>query len=502
MLRLPGTWNHKGRAAGGESLPVQFLDFRPAVKDWTVSELVSQFGPAPVDVSGNGADAIEPAMPAGVPAELLARLEEEPSDRSTQSFSLVAACLEAGFSDGETLALALRHRPTREKYGERARGEVERSIRKLRVGLASPSPSPSRPRPQVSPSPVPSPSRGRDGDGTSSQPRPDEGTTPSSWQPIDLVARAARAPEPPEIVGLLYPGSNHLVSGESEALKTWLALIAAVDELAAGRGVLWVDGDDVGAGALLERLRLLGAEDEAIRGRFAYVLPEEPLEKPPRRGARSRTCARLPSRRPRRSQCAARPARARPGSRHRRRAVLPAHRPDPESADGGRPHRQRREGEGRARRVGDRLRAQEIESRGAPRPDNVAAARTRRIRARADRRAQGSTRDTCSGRAPASSCSRAGTGPTRGASSPTAVAARRANSGRRSSWSASAPTSSSGRSLHRGRRSRRTSKGKREFLRVAIDCLIGEGYATEFEGPHAARLVRLEQRFREDEDAS
>jgi hypothetical protein len=43
-------------------------------------------------------------------------------------------------------------------------------------------------------------------------------------------------------------------------------------------GRLWVDGDDVGRGALLERLRLLGAGDEAIASSFAYVLPEAPLE--------------------------------------------------------------------------------------------------------------------------------------------------------------------------------------------------------------------------------
>jgi hypothetical protein len=32
VLRLPGTWNHKGRARGTRSWPVELLDFRPAVK--------------------------------------------------------------------------------------------------------------------------------------------------------------------------------------------------------------------------------------------------------------------------------------------------------------------------------------------------------------------------------------------------------------------------------------------------------------------------------------
>jgi hypothetical protein len=40
--------------------------------------------------------------------------------------------------------------------------------------------------------------------------------------------------------------------------------------------------------------------------------------------------------------------------------------------------------------------------------------------------------------------------------------------------------------------------GKREYVRVAIDCLIGEGFASEFEGPRNARLVRLDRPFTEE----
>jgi hypothetical protein len=96
--------------------------------------------------------------------------------------------------------------------------------------------------------------------------------------PIDLVARSANPPAPPSIVGLFYCGLNHNVSGEPEALKTWLMAAASAEELAAGHGVLWVDGDDVGPAAVLERLRLFGADDESIATRFAYVLPDEPLD--------------------------------------------------------------------------------------------------------------------------------------------------------------------------------------------------------------------------------
>ncbi len=99
-----------------------------------------------------------------------------------------------------------------------------------------------------------------------------------SWQPRELVASTANPPEPPDVIGLFYIGCNHLISGLSESLKTWLALTAAVGELARGRGVLWVDGDDVGRGAVLERLRLLDADDHAIAQRFAYIAPDEPLD--------------------------------------------------------------------------------------------------------------------------------------------------------------------------------------------------------------------------------
>jgi hypothetical protein len=46
----------------------------------------------------------------------------------------------------------------------------------------------------------------------------------------------------------------------------------------AGRGVIWLDGDDVGPGAVLERLRLFGVADKTISERFAYVLPDRPLD--------------------------------------------------------------------------------------------------------------------------------------------------------------------------------------------------------------------------------
>lgn len=102
--------------------------------------------------------------------------------------------------------------------------------------------------------------------------------SPSSWLPLDIVALAANPPAPPEIIDLFYAGYNHLVSGESEAQKTWLLLCAVTVELELGNGVYWVDGDGVGSGALQERLRLLGADDAAISEGFAYARPDAPLD--------------------------------------------------------------------------------------------------------------------------------------------------------------------------------------------------------------------------------
>jgi hypothetical protein len=92
------------------------------------------------------------------------------------------------------------------------------------------------------------------------------------------VAWRSNPPKPAAIIELFYPGNNHLLSGESEALKTWLMAAASASELLGGHGVVWVDGDDVGPGAVLERLRLFGVDDETIAASFAYYLPNDPLD--------------------------------------------------------------------------------------------------------------------------------------------------------------------------------------------------------------------------------
>jgi AAA domain len=155
--------------------------------------------------------------------------------------------------------------------GKRPPGWTDKDEAEWR-GETTSSPTSSPPRPQVTSSLVPTPYGGDE----------DEHLVPdlvpsSSWTPSDIVALGAEPTLPPEVAGLFYVGKNHLLSGESEAGKTWLALAAVADELNAGRGVLWVDADDVGAGDLLERLRSLEVADDVIARLFAYVLPDDGL---------------------------------------------------------------------------------------------------------------------------------------------------------------------------------------------------------------------------------
>jgi hypothetical protein len=73
------------------------------------------------------------SVPADLPKHLRDRLEEAPNgDRSAQTAGLVVAAVEWALSDGEVIALALVHRPTREKYGARADREAARMLAKVR----------------------------------------------------------------------------------------------------------------------------------------------------------------------------------------------------------------------------------------------------------------------------------------------------------------------------------------------------------------------------------
>lgn len=118
------------------------------------------------------------------------------------------------------------------------------------------------------------------------QPEPSEQATEvrRSWRPVDLTAVLAGTYEPPaptvgardDGVGLFYAGRVHSIASESEGGKTWLALLAASHELANGNAVGYLDFED-DEGGVVGRLLSLGVDRIAIRDRFAYIRPEDPI---------------------------------------------------------------------------------------------------------------------------------------------------------------------------------------------------------------------------------
>ncbi|GAA3667154.1 hypothetical protein FB459_1271 [Yimella lutea] len=108
--------------------------------------------------------------------------------------------------------------------------------------------------------------------------------TRRTWQPVDLAEVLAGKWQAPTATigrrsdgrGLFYPGKAHTIASESEGGKTWLALIAAADEMAAGHHVGYIDFEDA-EGPVVWRLLTLGVPPEVIAERFHYFRPEEAI---------------------------------------------------------------------------------------------------------------------------------------------------------------------------------------------------------------------------------
>lgn len=107
------------------------------------------------------------------------------------------------------------------------------------------------------------------------------GDAVSSWRPRPLAeaAAAAAAVTPPELLPvadgsfMVYRGRRHLLYGEPETLKSWIALAVAVDVMRHGGRVVWVDTDGMGAGVLLERLRAIGGDATRVE-LIDYIDPD------------------------------------------------------------------------------------------------------------------------------------------------------------------------------------------------------------------------------------
>ncbi|MGV9728464.1 AAA family ATPase [Streptomyces albogriseolus] len=103
----------------------------------------------------------------------------------------------------------------------------------------------------------------------------------SPWAPVDMNAVLSGAAKPPAATllqrtdgnGLLYPRHIHMFYGESESGKSWVALVAAAEELKAGRAVLFLDFES-DALTIGGRLMALGVPAEAIAAHLTYVRPD------------------------------------------------------------------------------------------------------------------------------------------------------------------------------------------------------------------------------------
>jgi DNA-binding transcriptional ArsR family regulator len=103
--------------------------------------------------------------------------------------------------------------------------------------------------------------------------------TGSSWAPIDLSQLPVREKTPTGILRrtggghLFYPGTLHSVFGYPEALKSWLALVAVVEQIKVGNTVTYFDFEDR-AERVRDRLTALGAPTESL-SLCHYIRPNE-----------------------------------------------------------------------------------------------------------------------------------------------------------------------------------------------------------------------------------
>lgn len=301
LLRLPGPMNHKGRARGEASYPVRLHP--PAATPLSVErfdELVpaTASSTAPAKTSAAKREA-EPER-AKVRREQLPRflrdkIDEAPGkDRSGQTWDLLASCVEHGLDDDDARFYAARHSPTIQKYEGRDADLVDKALGKLRpqhdhvgadcLDAGCPNrPEWMKPQPPDPPHPAereddvtspkleevsgnPDTERSTKLEERSAPVRPDE---PSSWAPVDLepVVNGNLDRPAPTILRrsdgrfLLYAGRVHFLYGPSESMKTWVALLAAVEVVIAGGIVVFVDfeGDRAEVVGRLVVLGLTGA---------------------------------------------------------------------------------------------------------------------------------------------------------------------------------------------------------------------------------------------------
>lgn len=117
--------------------------------------------------------------------------------------------------------------------------------------------------------------------------QPEEGTTESktSWGPVDLeaVLSGDLTPEEPAYLvrsdnkPMLYRGRVNAFVGPPESAKSWMALVACVQAMAAAENVLYLDFEDTPS-SIVMRFLALGVSPAVLRRHLSYAAPETPLD--------------------------------------------------------------------------------------------------------------------------------------------------------------------------------------------------------------------------------
>lgn len=225
--------------------------------------------------------------------DLAGTLVEEDKGRYKHFYAIVAACFEAGYSQGQTVTIVAPWCVAVKKFVGRIEAEVARSWGKLTLeaqkqnewvdGIAGPATTPPGPQPDQNPTQPAT-------DGTAAlKPDPDPVETDDdstnllepTWRPVDLepILTGTYEPEIPSLLPrsddqhLLYSGRVHSLHGESESGKSLVAQAETARLIKTGTPVLYIDFES-DAHAVVGRLMEMGCTAHQIREDFDYIRPD------------------------------------------------------------------------------------------------------------------------------------------------------------------------------------------------------------------------------------
>lgn len=112
------------------------------------------------------------------------------------------------------------------------------------------------------------------------EPRGPRAADETGWTFSDLtpVLDGTHKPAQPVVgarddgIGLFYPGRVNGIQGESEAGKSWVALVSCLTEINRGNHVVYMDFEDSEEG-VVGRMLLIGANPRDLAAQFHYVRP-------------------------------------------------------------------------------------------------------------------------------------------------------------------------------------------------------------------------------------